>query len=340
MSRTVHACVCGLLVLSFTIPIRAQVPEREPIIPRIRRAVPDFPSASKPAVAPEDYAPSGDFRIGVGDVISVSALGVPDLTKTAEVSSSGNITLPYLGEVSVNGLTVYELEKKLTTLFDAAVVKDPQVSVLIREYQSQSVTIIGEVSRPGSFPLRSKLSLINALSLAGWLTPRAGDKIRIQRAALAGAESKIIQIDGKELIQGGDEKLNIAVVNGDVVHVSKKEEDRFYYLLGGVNRPGAFSAEREINLLEAMAFGGGLTPLAKGKNILIIRKNQKGERMELTTNLDDVIKGKKENVRIQENDVVFVPSKSTKNVREELLNGLLTYAPVSFLQSLAFTLFR
>lgn len=340
-----------ICLMSGAVSIHAQVgdPEGGPdptIMPRRRPATPA--GAARRGSTSGEYFPSGDVPIGVGDVIEVSVLGVPDLSKTVEVSSSGNITLPYLGQVHVDGLTVFNLEKKLATLYDADLVNDPQVSVLIREYQSHSITLIGEVGRPGTYPMRSKTSLINALAMAGWINTKAGDKILIHRAGSSppsakestSAGAEVVEINFKDLVKAGNEKLNIELKSGDVVNVTSKDDERFIYLLGGVNRPGAYNTLKNLHLLEATASAGGLSPQAKGDKILIIRMNKEGERLEITTNLDDVIKGKRENILLQENDVVFIPSRGTKNVRDELLNGIITYTPISFLQSLAYSLLR
>ncbi|MBI1745031.1 MAG: polysaccharide biosynthesis/export family protein [Acidobacteria bacterium] len=290
-----------------------------------------------------------DFRIGVGDILTVSVMGVSDLEKTVEVSSSGNIRLPYLTEVHVEGLTVHELEKRLTTLFDAAIVKNPQVSVFVKEYQSQSITIIGEVNKPGIYQSRSKLSLINALSKAGWVTSNAGNAIYVQRAnkpnlnrtrtAPSGpGESKVITVAFKDLINAGDGEANILVQGGDIVRVSKKEDDKLLYLIGGINKPGAYTASQGPNLLEAIAVAGGLSPSAKRRKITISRVNPDGQRTRLEANLEEILKGKNENLVLQEKDIVFVPDRNMKSLKGDLINSILV--PGSLLPSLVYLLSR
>ena len=115
-------------------------------------------------------ANAGDYRIGPLDVLDVSVFQVPDLSKTVQVSAGGQITLPLIGAVQASGRTVGELEKDIAGKLGAKYLQSPQVSVFVKEYVSQRITVEGAVAKPGIYPTTGQTTLLQAVALAGGLT--------------------------------------------------------------------------------------------------------------------------------------------------------------------------
>ncbi len=107
-----------------------------------------------------------DYKIAPLDVIDISVFGVPDLNRTAQVSSSGMITLPLIRSVRAGGRTQAQLEKDIAAKLEAGYLQSPQVSVFVKEYNSQRITVDGAVKKPGIFPITGNVSLLQAVALA------------------------------------------------------------------------------------------------------------------------------------------------------------------------------
>jgi polysaccharide export outer membrane protein len=112
---------------------------------------------------------AGDYKIAPLDILDISVFQVPDLTKTVQVSSSGQISLPLIGTVQASGKSPAELERQLGSVLGAKYLQSPQVSVFVKEYTSQKVTVEGSVNKPGIYPMSGKTTLLRAIALAGGL---------------------------------------------------------------------------------------------------------------------------------------------------------------------------
>src|SRR4029077_5561874 len=157
-----------------------------PVLPQAAPAASPTPVPSPtPALpSPSPAAASGvsaDYRVGPGDVLDIAVLGNADLTRTATVQPTGSITFPLLNEVPVAGLTVSEIQRRLTALLIKDFLVDPHVEVKVKEFQSQFVIVLGEVNTPGRKVLRGGSRLVDVLVEAGGFTPRASGEIVITR---------------------------------------------------------------------------------------------------------------------------------------------------------------
>ena len=139
------------------------------------------PGAVAPAVAAQPSRTAPDYQVGPGDVLEVVVYGNEDLSRIPTVQTNGAITLPLLGEVQVAGLTIAEVQRKVTSLLAKDYLVNPQVEVKVREYQSQFVSVVGEVNAPGRQPLRGRTRLIDVLIEAEGFTPRASGEVVITR---------------------------------------------------------------------------------------------------------------------------------------------------------------
>jgi len=247
------------------------------------------------------------YRIGPGDLLEIKVFEVEQLNQVVRVSEDGTITLPLLGQVRIEGLTQSGVVQKLTALLQAKYVKNPQVTVFIKEYKNQQVAVIGAVEKPGSYELVGRKNLLQVISQAGGFTDKATDEIFILRDGGNGATSSIV-IDLKDLMVNGNQKLNIPIEPNDVINVPVDRDIRVF-VFGRVTQPGAlkFKISEKVTLLKAIAQAGGLAEGAKKSAVTITRKDKTGKEQKIRVDLGDILSGKKKDIALQEGDVVFVP---------------------------------
>ena len=138
------------------------------------------PAVSNAELPPPDttgaqgaYEGATDYRIGSQDLLEISVFGVQDLSRTVRVNSNGQISLPLVGGVQAGGATIPELEQRIAAAYAEGFLQDPQVTIFIKEYASQRVTLEGAVKNPGIYPITGRTSLLQAVALAGGLDPLA-----------------------------------------------------------------------------------------------------------------------------------------------------------------------
>lgn len=250
----------------------------------------------------KDYS----YTIGPGDLLTISVFEVPELNITVRVSEDGTITLPLLGNIKVEGLTRFELERRLAGLLEKSYLKNAQVTIFIKEYQSKKVSIIGAVKNPGNYELIGKQTLLQILSLAGGLTEESTDRIIVIRQYPDG-KSKSLMIDLEELMIKGNPKLNIPISSGDIINVPA---ERFsdIYVFGQVTKPGHIKMKKnsQMTLLRAIAQAGGFTDRAR-KSGIIIKRMVNNKEIKIKVNVKKILRGKKPDIILKPHDVVFVP---------------------------------
>jgi len=248
-----------------------------------------------------------EYKIGPQDLLEVSVFGLDELNKTVRVSEAGKITLPLLGEIAIGGLTKNELEQKLQDMLRKDYLQNPQVTVFIREYQSRRVSILGAVGIPGVYELVGTQTLLQVIALAGSLTDEAGDEIIILRKKQDGKDQSIrISID--DLMRKGDANLNIRLQSEDIITVPPDREVTIF-VYGRVNKPGALTVKRSKipTLQRAIAQAGGFAEGASKGGVIITRKSGEEKEIRIKVNVKDIIKGKRKDIQLQENDVIYVP---------------------------------
>lgn len=248
-----------------------------------------------------------DYKIGPKDLLEISVFGLDELNSTERVSEEGKITLPLLGEIEVNGLTKGELENKISQLLEEKYLQDPQVSVFIAEYQSKMVSVLGAIQTPGRHELLGRQTVMDIIAKAGGLTSEAGDEIYVMRLRADGSNSSIkILID--ELILNGKAELNIPLEADDVINIPIDKVVQIY-VMGQVGNPGALDVKRSMipTLLRAIAQAGGFGERAAKGGVIIKRIKEDGSEERIKVNVKDIIKGKKEDIQLEEGDVVIVP---------------------------------
>jgi polysaccharide export outer membrane protein len=288
---------------------------------------------------------SSDYVIGPEDVLDIDVFNVPELTKTVRVANDGTISLALLGHVQAAGCTTEQLRKELERRWGQSYLENPQVTVFVREFHAQPVSVIGAVERPGIYELKGPRTLIEILSMAGGLaklgtapgrtivvTRRGGFGEELQLVEgmnLAGADK--VEINLQRLLYSREAGLNIDIKPFDTVGVSRAD---IVYVVGDVKRPGGFVlADREnLTVLQALALAEGLNGTASKRQARIIRRNADGSRTEIPVDLTRVLNGKSQDLELAANDVLFVPVSAGKAAARRgaetvlgTLSGILIY---------------
>jgi len=168
---------------------------------------------------------NGGYRIGPQDVLDVTVYQAPDLAKTVQVAESGTINLPLVGDVQAAGVTAQELERTLKAKLGGKYLQNPQVTVFVKEYNSQRVTVEGSVEKPGVYPYRGRVSLLELIATAGGMKEVAdGSDVMIFRTA--GGSRQAARFDVDEIKSG--RATDPPVMQGDVVIVNASSGKKFY----------------------------------------------------------------------------------------------------------------
>lgn len=267
------------------------------------------PPADPPpaAAAPVARATPGDYEVGPGDVIEVSVYGNDDLSRIPTVQTNGSISMPLIGEVQVAGLTIAEVQRKITNLLEKDYLVKPQVEVKVREYQSQYVSIVGEVNSPGRKPIRGRMRLIDALIEAGSFKATSSGQVMITRTEgqFAGGERSItVRISSSSSPTAQDlVNLELPLKNGDIITALAKA---FVTVDGEVSRPGRYAIESDLTVTGAISLAGGFTRF--GSSDVKVRRTdpETGKVTILEVDVKSVRNGKKPDVPLLPNDVISV----------------------------------
>ena len=205
-------------------------------------------------------APSGleQYRIGPEDLLEIGVFEADQLNRTVRVEADGNVTLPLIGSVNVLGLNARQAAEQVAAKLRQGFLDDPQVTVLIKEYNSQKVSFLGSVERPDAYPLVGQRNLLQLTAEAGGLSSEAGSSLYVFRQLPDGRSARLAIPLNKLLVQG-DPRWNIRIQPGDVVSVPP-EDAIAVSVVGAVLKPGVYKlpAGREATLLRAIALAGGL----------------------------------------------------------------------------------
>lgn len=236
---------------------------------------------------------AADVLLGAGDVLKISVYGNPDLGTETRVSESGDITFPLLGQVKVLGLPVATAESRIAKALETGgFVKKPQVNIIVTLLQSQQVSVIGQVNRPGRYPVDGRRSMLDLLALAGGISLEGGDTVSLIRKRDGKTTTDVIDI--VEMVRTANLNKDYDLAANDVVFVERAPR---VYIYGEVQRPGPLRLERSMTVVQALSAGGGLTIRGTERNIRIKRRDADGKLQIIDAQHDDLL---------QSDDVVYV----------------------------------
>ncbi len=264
--------------------------------------------------------PPTTLRLGAGDLIDVSVYNVPELSTKARVGNSGDIYLPLIDYVHVADLTVEEaqalIEKRLV---DGGFVRDAHVTIFVDESANQGVTVIGEVLRPGVYPLLGDRKLFDMISAAGGFSQLAGRNISIIRQR--DPTSPITVNLPRNLVD--DLRDNIEILPGDTISVPKAA---IVYVVGDVGHPAGLLIDNgTLTVLQALALAGGTNHTAKLHAVCIIRKGPNG-MTSTKVPLKKMLEAKAPDENLQADDILFVPLSGVRVAAAQTMSAAISAA--------------
>ena len=278
------------------------------------RAVMPVAAQGPPVLQPIQQA--HDYVVGPQDVLVMTSYDQPELTSTFTIETDGTFTYPHIGRVRVGGLTLRGVETALKTeLVDRGLFGDPQIAVAVEHYRSQKVHIVGEVRRPGTYPMMpGGMRLMEALAYAGSMLPGASGEMVIVPGSNTGLVLEaaitpiaaavpstddpegVIRVNVRDL-EIGDPSQNVPLRRGDTIFVLRAES---VYVFGQARNPGAYQLQHaDTTVLQALCLAGGVTDRASTTKIKILR-DVHGKMEEIRVALTDFV---------QPRDTIVVPER-------------------------------
>jgi polysaccharide biosynthesis/export protein len=288
------------------------------------------PSRSNPASdlgkagSPEEFwkAAGGQasLRLSPGDLVELSVYNVPELATRARVSNRGDIYLPLIDYVHVAGLTAEETQAVIQQkLSDGGFVKNPHATVFVETYASQGASLLGEVGRPGIYPVVGQQRLFDVISSAGGFTEKAGRSITITHR---GQPDKPLVVPIARNVSDNPDS-NVFVYPGDTIVVRKAD---IVYVVGEVGRPSGFAMDSgHLTVLQVIALAGGTTKTAKLSSVRLLRKGPEGVN-ETPIPLKKILEARAPDLQMQADDILFVPTSAAKAAASRSLEAVMQTA--------------
>jgi polysaccharide biosynthesis/export protein len=243
-------------------------------------------------------AEDSPYLLGPGDVIKVSVHNNPDLALETRVPEGGAISFPLIGDVTVGGLTTGAAEKKIAAMLESGgFVKKPQVNIIVSQFQSKMVSVLGSVYKPGRYPLDRATNLADLMALVGGATPDGSDLVTIV------SKSSKTEYDLRSIVGKGDSTQNVPLAGGEIVYVHSRD----VAVLGQVGRPGKYAVTGNVRTLaDFLSVAGGITQ--NGSDTVVVNSMRDGKVQHLEINVDKVFRNGNDaaNIELSSGDVVYV----------------------------------
>lgn len=254
-------------------------------------------------------------------MLKISVFGAADSDQEVRVDPDGSAMLNFIGSVHLGGLTTNEAQSLIAKKLEAGgFYAHPQVTVFAKEYATQGVSVLGEVQKPGVYPLLGSRRLFDVLSMAGGTSPKAGRLVSItHRDHPESPRTMTLSNDANEAA-----KINVDVFAGDTIVVSRAG---VVYVVGDVHKPSGVVMDNgtDMTVLQAIAMAEGTNPTAKLNNAKLIRKGPNGPT-ETPLALRDMLASKAPDVRLQAEDIIFVPNSAAKSAGKRTLEAIIQSA--------------
>ena len=235
-----------------------------------------------------------DYPLGAGDAIRVQVFQNPDLTIETRVSENGSISYPLIGAVELGGLSLAAAEKKIAdALQKGGFIQKPQVNIALVQIRGNQVAVLGQVNRPGRFPLETANTRLSDMLANAGGTSAGGDDVAIVTGVRNGQPFRK-QVDIPSLFLTEKAQDDIALQGGDSIYVHRAP---VFYIYGEAQRPGSFRIDRDMTIMQALAQGGGPTARGSETRLRLHRKAADGSVQQLEPQLTDPV---------LPNDVIYV----------------------------------
>jgi polysaccharide export outer membrane protein len=260
------------------------------------------------AAIPEDFS---SLQLAPGFLLSMEVFDTPEYSLDLRIDPNGDVTIPMVGSVHVAGLTLVAAATKIAgALRDSKILTEPQVNLNIEEYAGRDITVLGEVHSPGRIELLAPRHLDDVIAMAGGTTQYAGKVIDIRHEATVTPRTEMIQYS-----RNVDNHIlgETMVLPGDTVTIKRAG---IVYVLGAVTRPGGYLMQEDgdLSVTQALALAYGTTMPAAIRSMRLIRKRDEGQVEEIPIPYRDMVKGKVAPLRLQAEDVIYVPVSKLKAV--------------------------
>jgi polysaccharide biosynthesis/export protein len=269
-------------------------------------------------------------KIGPNDLIAISVYDSPELTRTIRVGPDGMIRLPMLRQkIKADGMLPLALEAAIAEALRAEeLLVDPVVTVTIAEYHSRPINVAGAVKNPVTFQAAGPVTLLDALTRAGGLSPDAGPEILVSHFQTGedGAPTALVQrIAVKALIEMADPEMNLKLTGGEEIRVP---EVRKVYVVGTVRRPGAFPVQNtaETTVLQMLALAEGLGPFASKQGYIYRQDAETGSKHEIPIELSKIMGRKAPDVPLQPDDILYIPDNPGRRITVNVLEKAVGFA--------------
>jgi len=276
-------------------------------------------TGSGPVFNSASSGPLGKLLIGPGDEGEVSVYGVPELSQRVRVSNAGDISLPLVGKLTIAGLSADEAQAAIEkALLDGGFLRNPHVTITIKDYVSQGITVLGEVTRPGTYSPLGARRLYDAFQAAGGLTQRAGNTVAISHKN-SSAKPQVVALSDDAAVSATN---NIELQPGDTVVVSRAG---IVYVVGEVLRPGGFviGGNSGVTVVQVLAMAAGPTRMANMSRAMMVRKTASGSIENKEINIKKIFQAKAPDISLQPDDILFVPPSRGKMAAEKGASSIL-----------------
>ncbi len=246
------------------------------------------------------------YCVGAGDVLDVAVYDEPNLSRLFTIQHDGEMSFPLIGEVAVSGMTVEQIQQLLVELLGKDFLVNPQVTVKVKEFQSQWVNLVGEAVRPGKYYLDGTTTLLELLTEAGGFSSRASGEVIVSRLDGAfenGELTRRVWLSRDMSPTEQKSTLSMHLASGDLVTVATQD---FVFISGEVKNPGSYPLTSGMTLLKMVSLSGGLGKFGSKGKVEILRKNGDGKSEKIKVDLSDIENGKKPDVPLVAGDMVKV----------------------------------
>jgi polysaccharide biosynthesis/export protein len=315
-SKTIKSILLTLLVsycevIGFSQTTVVGSPD-SPIPAHVRDTDRTYP-ASVPTQQPADLSltispDQSHYIISPGDLIEIVVFGVPELSQRTSVNASGDIYMPLVNYIHVAGLDIQRTQSAIEKALRAGeFIKTPHVSVAVVQYTG-GIVVMGEITKPGIYPLIGAGRLFDIVTEAGGITGNAGQVISITHRD-GTQETVFLSTSPKLQMQG-----NIPLSQGDTIIVSKAG---VIYVVGEILSPSGFIMDEKgpYTVMKLVAMAHGITKLANTSKARIVRRTPEGQA-EIPVRLDKILVSQAPDIPLESNDILFVPTSGAKKAAQ------------------------
>lgn len=256
--------------------------------------------------------------IGPGDEGDMSVYGMPEMLTHFRVGADGEVNLPLIGTVKIAGMTANDAEAAIAKRYeDGGYLKSPQITVMVKDYTTQGVSVMGEVNRPGVYSPLAARRLFDLFLAAGGLSPRASRTITVQHADDKQRPDTITL--SADLM--ATPETNVSLKPGDSVIVARAG---VVYVIGEVNRPGEFviSAGSNMTALQVLAMAAGPSRFASLSKVKLMHKTADGFSTS-EVDLKKIMDSKSKDVALNSDDIMLIPASKGKIAAERGTSSVL-----------------